>query len=350
MADLPLPLLPGAHRRRDLAAADIPPAEVRSPLWTQALPRRHAWAATDISHPRQRALVAASVLPDGGAVGGWAAAYLLGARRLDGSTPAPDRLEPVLLCMDRERQRPWWPGVRPFRSHLGTGDVAVADGVPVTSPLRTAFDLARLAPGVAEAVVADVLARDLAVAPGDVRDYARARPRWRGTPQVRRATPLVDARSASLQETRFRMLWVLDARLPPPMCNWPVLDGDGHLLGMVDLLDAEAALCGEYDGADHAAPDRRSLDHVRQEQLQLHGVDVVRVAGPDLAARRRRTVQRLRRRHARGVQRDRARDRWALAPAPGPLPPPDSSVSPLPGPPAVTGGDTAAAPLRGWAP
>jgi hypothetical protein len=309
--EIPERLLRGAHRRGELLAAGIPAGELRGPLWEQSFPRRWAWAATDPTHPRQRALAGAAVAPDDGAVGGWAAAYLLGATQLDGSTPDPDELQPVLLCMPRVRQRPWHDGVRPFRSDLDAGDVVEVDGVPVTSPLRTAFDLARRARTVTEAVVRlDVMARDLDVSPSDVWAYAEERRRWRGLPLVRAACPLVDPRAASPQETRFRMLWMHEAGLPRPLCNWPVHDLDGHLLGVVDLLDPEAALAGEYDGSDHAAPERRALDHARQEQIEAHRLKVVRTAGPDLTRHRLRTVQRLQARHRRGRARDRNRDLW----------------------------------------
>ncbi len=321
MDELSQELLTGAHRRAGLLEQGVTEAELRSGLWAQVYPRRYAWTATEGGHPRQRALAAATVCPDDGALGGWAAAFLLGAHQLDGSTPDPDAGLPALLCMPRVRRRPWWEGVRPFRSDLDVSDVVEAAGVRVTSPLRTAFDLARLAPSLTEAVVVlDVMARDLHVAPADVLAYATDRRRWRGTPRTREATALADARSASPQESRFRMLWVLDAGLPRPLCNWPVEDGAGHLLGVVDLLDLAAGTAGDYDGADHAAPERRSLDHARQEDLERHRLEVVRAAAPDLGRYRSRTVARLRHHRARGLRRDRAQDRWVAGSSPPSVP------------------------------
>jgi len=318
MDDLDPRLLAGAHRSNDLIAAGVHASELSGPLWEQQLPGRYVWTPTDSDHPRQRALVGASAAPDDGAAGGWAAAYLLGARMLDGSTADPSVFEPVLVCMPRVLHRPRWDGIRPFRSDLCPDDVVEVDGVPVTSRLRTAFDLTRLARSLTEAVVAlDVVVRDLKVEPADVLAYAHERPKWRGAPQVRAAVALTDPRSASPQETRFRMLWVLDAGLPRPLANWPVNDLDGNLLGIVDLLDPDAAAAGEYDGADHAAPERRALDHARQETIERHRLSVVRIAGPDLTRYRRRTVLRIRGKREAGVQRDRALDLWS----PGTTPP-----------------------------
>jgi len=313
--EIPSGLLAGAHTSRRWAAAGVAPAELRGAVWDQALPGRYAFAATDPRHPRHRALVAAAVVPSDGAVGGWAAAYLLGARALDGSTPDSDVDQPVLVCLQRRSQRPWWPGIRPFRSDLEAADVVAADGAPVTSPVRTAFDLARLAPSLTEAVVAlDALVADLGVDLRAVEAYTRARPRWRGRPRVRRALQLADGRSRSPQESRLRMLWVLDAGLPRPLPNQEVHDRRGHLLAEVDLLDAESGLVAEYDGAHHAAADQRAVDNARHETLERHGLQVVRVAAGDLTRHRRRTVLRLREGHQRGLSRDRSEDAWVPGP------------------------------------
>ena len=276
MEELTSSVVAGAHTARRLLLAGVSAHELRGPLWTQAHPGRYAFAATDPHHPRQRALVGASVLPSDGGLGGWAAAYLQGASRLDGSTADPDRYDPVLLCMPRRCQRQWWPGLRPFRSELDADDVVVVDGVAVTSPLRTTFDLGRLAPSDTEAVVAlDAAASGLDVDLGEVEAYARARPGWRGTPRLRRALQLADPRARSAQESRFRVLWRVEAGLPRPLCNWSVRTPDGFLLAEVDLLDVEAGVVGEYDGAHHAAADQRAVDNARHEVLERHGLRVV---------------------------------------------------------------------------
>jgi very-short-patch-repair endonuclease len=89
-----------------------------------------------------------------------------------------------------------------------------------------------------------------------------------------------------------------------------VTDRDGTFLAEVDLLDPQAGLAGEYDGAHHAAADQRAVDHARAEQLEALGLMVVRVASPDLSQFRARTVQRLQRAHQQGLARDRRRDGW----------------------------------------
>ncbi len=104
----------------------------------------------------------------------------------------------------------------------------------------------------------------------------------RGVPLVRAALRLASEDSRSPGETRTRLVWVLDAGLPPPLVNRPVFDRRGNLLGIADLLDTEAGVVGEYDGADHRAALRHSKDVDREARLRDVGLEVFRVTGPDL--------------------------------------------------------------------
>jgi hypothetical protein len=49
----------------------------------------------------------------------------------------------------------------------------------------------------------------------------------------------------------MRLIWTLDAQLPPPLCNWPLADLARNYLGRPDLLCPELGIYGEFDGADH---------------------------------------------------------------------------------------------------
>lgn len=46
----------------------------------------------------------------------------------------------------------------------------------------------------------------------------------------------------------MRLVYVLDAGLPDPLVNHPVLDAAGHFLGTPDLLDPQSGHAVEYDG------------------------------------------------------------------------------------------------------
>lgn len=192
------------------------------------------------------------MLPVDGAVGGWSAARLRGVAWSDGTTTSGQVRLPVLCLPPGRRVRR--PEVQVLRSVLGPGDVVrcAGSGVRVTSPVRTAFDLARTAPNLTEAVVRlDAMARH-GVDPEAVAGYAAERPGWRGVGQVRRAAALATGRVRSPAESRWRMLWVLAAGLAAPLVNATCYDPSGQRLGEVDLLDPVLPLVGEYDGSPHS--------------------------------------------------------------------------------------------------
>lgn len=285
-------------------AQGVPRRELVGPLW------RAPWRGIRVpTHaevtPALRVRAAALLLPDGGAtgaVGGWAAAHLLGATEIDGLAEDGHTRLPVLLYpTHRLRERP---GIELSRSSLDAGDVVHADSVPVTSPVRTVFDLGRRAGDVREAVVAlDRALRSLDVDAGDLSEYTARRPRWDGTPLLRKAMPLVNPRARSRPESRLRLIWLLDAGLPWPMVNPEVRNGHGRLLGLPDLLDPGSGLVGEYDGAQHRQLDEHTSDNIREEAFERVNLTVVRATSRDLPGSM--LLTRLRDGHADAVRTPR---------------------------------------------
>jgi hypothetical protein len=146
------------------------------------------------------------------------------------------------------------------------------------------FDAMRTSDDLREAVVAlDMMAAADLVSVRRLAAYVEGRAGWRGVPLVRRALGLSSEDSRSPGETRTRLVWLLDARLPAPLVNRSVYDLGGRLLGIAALLDPHAGLVVEYDGADHRTAARHSADVAREDRLRRHGPEVVRVTGPDLA-------------------------------------------------------------------
>lgn len=285
------PLLPddvftGPVRYADAIAAGVSRHELAGSFWDAPWRGVRVWAPAAVT-PSLRARTASLLLPDAGrsgAVGGWAAACLLGAGEIDGFAPDGRTPLPVPLYPTRRLRRRR--GIELRLSRLGHGDIVVAGGVRVTSPLRTTYDLGRWAPSVREAVVAlDQAMRCLRVGRAEVEAYAACRPGWRGAPQVREALLLVDARARSPQETRLRLVWVLDAHLPAPLSNHEVRDAHGRLLGLPDLLDPRTGLVGEYDGGQHRALAQHTRDNVREEVFEGQGLTVVRATSLDLGTR-----------------------------------------------------------------
>ncbi|HSR22252.1 MAG TPA: hypothetical protein VLW53_01790 [Candidatus Eisenbacteria bacterium] len=308
-------------RRGELSLLGIGWREAAGPLWQQPYRNVHVWSAALPGDGRQRALCAAALLPPDAALGGWAAACLGNVPELDGLGPSGAVPEPVLLCLQRDQRVRRDASVRPLRSRLDPSDVTVVDGIAVTAPVRTAFDLARTRP-LPEAVVAlDVLARGRPDFLDEVAAYAGDRPRWLGAPNARRALALATFRSLSPGETRLRLFWQLDCGLPEPHVNPRVWSLDGWLLGLPDLLDDRLGLVGEYDGAGHRELRRHTVDNVREEGFEGAGLIVVRATGLDLGPERARTRARILAAARRAAEAPGPR-RWMWQPGPLPEPTP----------------------------
>ncbi|HEX2809740.1 MAG TPA: hypothetical protein VHN80_26550, partial [Kineosporiaceae bacterium] len=304
LSPLPEQVLAGAHPRAALLASGLTEADLQGPTWSRLSYGMYSWDAT-APDLRGQLLRVGSLVPPGGALGGWAAAYLYGAIDLDGTTDSGVQL-PVVVCAGRhETCRRGGEQVVIWRSDLADDDVIQLDGVPITAPKRSGFDISRLSPFTGKAgrstqdaeealVLFDALLRTGMVTTQDVAAYGAGHPRRAGMRQSRLVLGNADEATRSCQETRFRRLWMVAAELPRPLVNQPIADLEGRFVAEADLMDPDAGLVGEYDGAHHSGAARRSADHVRAESLDALGLTVVRVTAPDLTQFRARTVHRLR--------------------------------------------------------
>lgn len=296
-------------RVADLRAAGVTGHELaRSPLWVRPYRGVRAWAAAPTDHVLTVIHSAAALLPVDGAVGGWAAATLLGAAH--GVTPDPPVVDLVVPPHRRLRPRR---GIAVHRERLDATDVTAADGRAVTTAARTCFDALRRDPLHVGLPVVDAVLRARLVDADELTRYVAAHGRWRGVPAARARLALADGRTESLWETRLRLLWV-EAGLSRPQVNVAVRDLHGGLLGRPDLLDLEAGLAAEFDGAQHRSPAQHRADNDREERFERAGLVVVRFDAVDVAVRTARSSARLRAGHADGLARDRCRDRWQVRP------------------------------------
>lgn len=293
--------------------AGITKRELAGPAFVTLGRGVHAPSGVDPVDPLVRILAAVEVLPRDVVIGGWAALYLLGVRDVDGRTgPGGRALLPVLVHIGpvgRVRRRA---GIDLDRSTLLAEDVTTVHGISVTTAARSCVEImCRL--GVEEGVVAgDATGRFEVGQPEEITAYVESHPGLRGIPLARVAAPLVDKRSKSGPESRMRVVWVLEAGLPLPLVNRRLVDEAGFVLGEPDLLDEEAGLVGEYDGAQHRTLAQHTADNAREEDFENSNLVVVRATAIDLWPRRPLLVRRFRAGHARGLARDRSRDRWWL--------------------------------------
>jgi hypothetical protein len=291
------------------------PGAVRGPGWIRTSPGLFVPRGTDRSHVEQRIAEAAATLPEGGIVTGWSAMRLHGAAFFDGLGHDGRTRLPVTLCVPTGHHPRPLPGITHLRG-------PVEPWVPVldlaTAPAtRALFDAMRLHRDVRDAVVdLDMAAAARVSSIHAMTQWLGTRCSWRGVPGVpvvRAALPLADEHSVSPQETRLRLMWLLDAGLPRPQVNQPVYDLDGRLLGLPDLLDEEAGLVAEYDGAEHRDAPRHSSDVDREALLRGHGLEVTRFTSRDLWDPGR-VVHRLLTARRRALFEPVSRRRWTLTP------------------------------------
>ena len=300
-----------ARAREELLADGVSLGELRGPRWQRTSHGRYLPSGVDAADCLQRIVDAAARLPSRGAVGGWAAARALGVDHCDGLDVDGRSLLDVPLCLGGQRIRGGG-GIELWFDPLPENDVTEIDGLRFTRPTRTCLDRMRRAPDLRESVVvADQMTHARLVTVPAMTDYVGAHGGWRGIDQARRALRLCDPMSRNGWETRMRMVWMLDAGLPRPRCNPPVFDRFEGLLGYPDLLDPEAAVVFEYDGAGHRGSRQHDADNRREETLEHHGLVVARVSRADLGDRRGLT-DRMQRTRRRGLRRDRAHDAWTL--------------------------------------
>ena len=232
--------------------------------------------------PEQRIVEAAAVLPAYGGVTGWAALRWIGAGWFGGL--APDGLTelPVCLVTAGDDIRPQ-PGIRVSAERLNPTELTVVDGICVTTAVRSVTFEMRYAGSVRAAVVAaDMAMQADLVSPSGLRAFIAGLCGWTGVPRCREAMLLTNENSWSPRETsHLRLVWVLDAGLPPPLCNVPVFDLAGRHIGTPDILDVEAGVAGEYDGSLHLQDSQRARDVRREEAFRSVGLEYFTVLASD---------------------------------------------------------------------
>lgn len=193
----------------------------------------------------------------------------LTAARLHGSKWIDDALAIELVWRN---QRPP-AGVTVHAVRLRSDEMMrLASGIPITTPVRTAFDIGCRGSLVAAVARLDALGAATRFSVFDVDNLATRHRGARGVKQLRRALALFDPGAQSPKESWLRLL-VQQAGFPTPKTQVKV--GRYYLdMGWEDLK-----LAIEYDG-DHHRTNREQYawDITRHEELADAGWMIVRVA------------------------------------------------------------------------
>lgn len=207
---------------------------------------------------------------------------------------------------------------------LGPDDICEIDGVLVTTPLRTACDVACLRGRRRALGVLDAFRRAFGL---EVEDFMRILPRLagrRGVIQLRELVPLSSPLPESMPESWTRMA-IVDEQLPAPKPQvWVFVPGFGYV--RLDLAYEELKIAIEYDGEEfHSGDEDQDADELRRDSLRAEGwiVIVVRkngfsVAGLEawlrelrVALAERRPSRPAKRVYSRGERRSLRRRTWA---------------------------------------
>jgi hypothetical protein len=162
----------------------------------------------------------------------------------------------------------------------------------------------------------DMTAAARLVSIGMTKQYHAARTGWRRAGLVTDALPYASEWSRSPAETRLRLMWVVDAALPPPLVNCEVFEPSGKLICVADLLDPHAGVVVEYDGAEHRQAARHSKDVAREEACRRVGLEYCKVTGPDMR-HPQVVLERFRSVRARAAYLAPERRGWTLEHPPG---------------------------------
>ncbi|MUM16188.1 hypothetical protein FZI91_11440 [Mycobacterium sp. CBMA271] len=206
-----------------------------------------------------------------GVLAGHSASALHGARWVD-----PVRNAEVIHD-NRHRQA----GITVWSSEIAGGEICLVEGMRVTTPARTALDLACRYPSAHAVAAIDALSRATELKKSEVLKLAERYGGRRGIRRARTALELVDAGAQSPKETWLRLLLVR-AGLPRPSTQILVHDGDFVPLAYIDMGWEDVMVGVEYDGDQHRSDRRQYVKDIKRlEMLERLGWLIVRVVAED---------------------------------------------------------------------
>jgi hypothetical protein len=265
-----------------LAAKAMPERAMRS-LYRAVYPG--VYSSGDIGlTARERARAAWLWSRRNGVIAGNSAAALLGAKWV---SPA---LDAELIHDNRHPPA----GIAVHTETLIQREVVHVDGMPVTSPARTAFDVGRWTSSRLRAVQRlDALANATDVKINEVDAVMADHRGARGLVRLRAVLPLVDGGAESPQETRTRLV-LIDNGLPAPQTQIRVCDEYGDFVARRDMGYRDLLVGIEYDGPQHwTDPRQRDRDIDRYTALLDLGWTIVRVSSDLLRYRQGTFVARV---------------------------------------------------------
>lgn len=267
-----------------IAAGAATPASLRGSRFQRLLPNVYAPSslAPDVALRSRAAYLWAS---GRGVLTGYSAAELWSAHCAPAAAPAELTIAGEHVRAPR--------GVRVHQLTLADDERRCRFGVELTTPLRTAYDLARRGTLVDAVVAVDALAGRFGFTPDELLTFAERYPAARGTVRLPEVAALVEPSAESAMETRLRLVLEL-AGLPRPALQFPVTDERARVIATVDLAYPDKLVAIEYEGADHFTHMRVLRDGGRYTRLAALGWRVYRYFAPDVFTRPEQIVDDIR--------------------------------------------------------
>jgi hypothetical protein len=203
-----------------------------------------------------------------GVVAGISASAVLGTKWINGLVAAElvhhNRRAPQMLTVHSDE--------------LSLGETTEVDGMTVTTPARTAFDLGRRL-NLKEAVKRiDALMNATQLKVVEIESVIEGHPGVRGIGKLRKTLSLVDGGAESPYESLTRLM-IVGAGMPRPQTQLPVFDQLGFVVAYLDMGWPEYRVGVEFDGAQHWTDARqRSRDVERLADLEALGWTIIHVS------------------------------------------------------------------------
>ncbi|MCW2515132.1 MAG: hypothetical protein JWR11_4174 [Mycobacterium sp.] len=183
-----------------------------------------------------------------GVVAGRSAAALHGAKWV------PDHAPAQILYGNRRPPK----GIDTWSDRYAPDEIQSLRGTVVTTPARTALDIACRDPLDKAVAAIDALAHATKLKMADVELLAERHRGRRGIRAALDALALVDPGAESPQETRVRLV-LIAAGFPRPETQIPVYDEYGQLVAVIDMGWSDIKVGVDYDGEHHRMT-RRQFD------------------------------------------------------------------------------------------
>lgn len=229
------------------------------------------WAPRGVElTPARRALAAWLWSGRRGVLAGLSASALHGAKWVESGTSAEllhsNRRPPRLIVVRGDR--------------LLDGEIGRADGLPVTTAARTAFDLGRRLPVAAAVPRIDALMNATGVTVAAIAAVAAAHGGVRGLCTLGESLSLVDGGAESPYESMTRMLLVQNG-FPRPQSQIRVRDSNGAVVARLDMGWRQWRVGVDFEGAQHwTDPRQRNRDLDRYALLpELGWADIRLTSG-----------------------------------------------------------------------